>query len=146
MSFKKASTFDWDCHWLALFKPNKATRKKVGQGVVYRGGLQGHWGYSCSTTRFLDRRAQKHQVQTFKMLRADISSARLNRHQAIVWNEAMRSLTACHVLQVMAFNLPDFWLDIGNSVGEFHDFNVRLARDELPFSLQQPLDTPFFHM
>jgi ADP-glucose pyrophosphorylase len=28
------------------------------------------------------------------------------------------------MLQVMAYNFPDYWVDIGGSVGEFYDFNM----------------------
>jgi len=48
-------------------------------------------------------------------------------------------------LQLYAYNHPGFWADIGGSVQSFYDFHIGLARDELPFRLQQPLDTPFFH-
>ncbi|KAF5827088.1 ADP-glucose pyrophosphorylase large subunit [Dunaliella salina] len=48
-------------------------------------------------------------------------------------------------LQLFAFNHPGFWTDIGGSVQSFYDFHMGLARDEVPFRLQQPLDTPFFH-
>ena len=45
----------------------------------------------------------------------------------------------------MAYNHAGYWADIGGSIESFYNFSMGLARDNIPFTLQQPLDTPFFH-
>jgi ADP-glucose pyrophosphorylase len=47
--------------------------------------------------------------------------------------------------QVMAYNQADYWADIGGSISSFYNFAIGMARDEIPFRLQQPTDTPFYH-
>jgi len=40
-------------------------------------------------------------------------------------------------MRVMAFNFPDYWVDVGGSIADLYAFEMALARDQLPFSFQQ---------
>lgn len=45
--------------------------------------------------------------------------------------------------KVMAYHLDSFWEDIGGSIGDFYDLNIRLVGDNPPFIFNSP-DRPFF--